>query len=120
MAEEEGGGEITDKQWETARETFNEKLGENEGGDVETYEKILGLMKNWESYTPAERREKSGGNHIFWHSKYSASEFDGKWELLKLTPIGDTADGQQQLAYRRCSNVKRMFDDIKEVHIESV
>ena len=82
MAEEEGGGEITDKQWETARETFNEKLGKNEGGDVETYEKILGLMKNWDTYTTAERREKSGDNHIFWKSKYSASEFDGKFELL--------------------------------------
>ena len=54
-------------------ETFNAKLAPNEGGDVETYEKILGLMKNWDTYTSAERREKSGGNHIFWKSKYSAS-----------------------------------------------
>ena len=63
MAEEkrgdEGVSEITDVQWTAARHAFHASLSPTEGVSVEKYEKILDLMVNWDTSTPAERREKS-------------------------------------------------------------
>ena len=47
------------------------------------------LLSTWEELTPAERRIKSGGNHVYWHKKYVVTEAQGVRELLITESEGD-------------------------------
>lgn len=101
---------ITAEQWEEAKRTFEESLPEENGMTVEKYNSIVHLLESWDQLTIAERREQSGGNHIYWKNKYKVTEAQGVKDLLILE-----ADGSTKI----CSHRGRMFDDIKAVHIES-
>ena len=62
--------EVTDSMWEAAGEKFYEKLPKDCGMSDEKYELVKSLLSNWDEMTPGDRREQSGGNHIFWAKYY--------------------------------------------------
>ena len=118
-------GEITSVQWDAARLAFLASLDDKEGLSVGKYEQIIDVLQSWEDCTPKERREKAGGNHVYWYEKFRVSAVGGKTELLMQenapAPAEGGAEGDVVItdAMKRCSHQDRMFDDIKQIHIES-
>jgi hypothetical protein len=107
--------EITDVQWEAAREAFMQSLSENQGMPERKYDRILDVLSAWDEMSPAERREMAGGNQAYWYGKYAVSDLDGDKHLL----IRETVPGTNVAELKRCSHVNRMFEDIRQVHTES-
>ena len=62
--------EVSEAQWDSAREIFYGKLGQDCGMAVEKYQRIKDLLCNWDTLSVPVRRERSGGNHVYWKKKY--------------------------------------------------
>ena len=56
--------------WEAAGEKFYKELPKDCGLPDEKYNKIKFLLEKWDELTASDRREMSGGNHIFWAKHY--------------------------------------------------
>ena len=108
---------VTDVQWDAARIAFKEGLQDTWGLQKEKYNQILNLLSDWDSLDPKERRELSGGNHVFWNKKYVVKEVNGVKEIYVKPTEGDGA--VEVTKAKRLSHRERMFDDIKQIHIES-
>lgn len=113
-------------QWDAARAAFSESLEPTEGMPLQKYQQILELLGDWDNLTPFERREKAGGNQSYWYKKFALTVNGGKKELLMkehAEVVGKDGDREAGVeitsAMKRCSHQERMWDDIKEVHLES-
>lgn len=104
-----GGMEVTDSMWEAAGEAFYEKLPKDCGMSDEKYELVKSLLSNWDEMTPGDRREQSGGNHIFWAKKYEVID-----DRLCYKPTSDDA-----LDIKKVACVETIFEDIRSVHTAS-
>ena len=104
-----GGMEVTEAMWEAAGEKFYEKLPVDCGLSDEKYSTIKSLLVNWDDLSPADRRDRSGGNHIFWSKKYQVVE-----DRLCYKVATDDA-----LDIKQVSCVETIFEDIKSVHTTS-
>ncbi|KAL1529671.1 hypothetical protein AB1Y20_000612 [Prymnesium parvum] len=101
---------ISSGQWAEAKKAFDEHYTHSHGMTEVKYHTIVQLLEKWEQLTPVERREVSGGNHVYWRNKYLVTEAQGVKDLLVRED-----DGSQKI----CSHRGRMFDDIKAIHIAS-
>ena len=98
--------EVTEAMWEAAGEKFYEKLPIDCGLSDEKYSTIKSLLVNWDDLSPADRRDRSGGNHIFWSKKYQVVE-----DRLCYKVATDDA-----LDIKQVSCVETILEDIKSVH----
>ena len=107
--------EVSEAQWDSAREIFYGKLGQDCGMAVEKYQRIKDLLCNWDTLSVPVRRERSGGNHVYWKKKYQVV---GE-QLCFTIPEGDEASEGDVLSIKQVSHQESMFDDIKMIHCAS-
>jgi hypothetical protein len=109
--------EVTDEMWDAALENFYNKLPDTVGLSAEKRDTIRDLLLNWDKDSAMERKVKSNGNHIYWHSKYMvaiAGEEDPRL-CYKLEDTGE--DDLTKLQF--VSSREEFFQHIKAVHIAS-
>ena len=100
--------------WRSAREKFYASIPKECGLPDEKHELIKKLLETWDDKSAAERREMSGGNHIFWRDKYRV--IDGHLCYAAGDAAGEDEDA---LNIKQVSCVSTMYDDIKSVHVAS-
>ena len=104
--------------WKSAREKFYASIPKECGMSDEKHELIKKLLEKWDDKSAAERREMSGGNHIFWRDKYRV--IDGRLCYAAGDAAGDAAgEDEDALNIKQVSCVSTMYDDIKSVHVAS-
>ncbi|KAL1524561.1 hypothetical protein AB1Y20_019451 [Prymnesium parvum] len=69
---------ISSGQWAEAKKAFDEHYTHSHGMTEVKYHTIVQLLEKWEQLTPVERREVSGGNHVYWRNKYLVTEAHGR------------------------------------------
>ena len=107
--------EVSEAQWDSAREIFYGKLGQDCGMAVEKHQTIKQLLSNWDTLSVPDRRERSGGNHVYWKKK---NQVVGE-QLCFTIPEGDEASEGDVLSIKQVSHQESMFDDIKMIHCAS-
>lgn len=115
---------ISEEQWAAAKGQFEAALTDTCGITEEKYDNITYLLGNWDVLTPKERREVGGGNQAYWAKKYTYVEVEGQMELLCAREGAGAAAGEEDggldlTTAMRVSHHGRMFDDIKEIHLNS-
>ena len=108
--------EISEAQWEMAGELFESKLNKDCGMTEEKYELVTELLSNWDEMSVAERRERSGGNHVYWRKKYQVV---GGMLCYVSTDDASQAEAEDVLSVKQVSHQGSMFDDIKMIHCAS-
>ena len=109
--------EVDEAMWEAAGEKFYEQLPKDCGLSDEKYDKIKDLLENWEHYSAGQRREISGGNHVFWSKKYRV--VGDRLCYKQGVDGGDEGGVEDALGIQQVSYCEQMFDDIMTVHTAS-
>jgi hypothetical protein len=108
--------EVTDDMWEAARENFHKDLPETVGLALEKRDAIKELLLTWDQVSATERKEKSHGNHVYWHGKYMVA-MTGEDPRLCFKIEDTSEDDLTKLQFVSCK--EEFFDNIKAVHIAS-
>ena len=100
-----------EQQWAEARRLFEQQLSERNCGTLTKakFDRIISLLTSWDTFTPAQRRDMSGGNHMYWNAKYAVAP-------------GTTAEDTQLIlrdGNKRVVHQDDLFDAIKDVHVQS-
>ena len=103
---------VSDEQWTEARRLFDEQVSARDDSTTLTkarYHTIMDLLKSWDDLTPTERKELSGGNHMYWRAKYAVAPgmTDDDCHLIYR-------DGNKRVVHK-----DNLFDAIKEVPVQS-
>lgn len=109
--------EVSDAMWEAAGEKFYRELPVDCGMADEKYSLIKNVLQTWDDLTAGDRREQSGGNHIFWQKRYRVVNDRLCYNVPDLAETGGEEDA---LEVKQVSCCEVMFDDIKSVHTASV
>ena len=102
--------EVDEAMWEAAGEKFYEQLPKDCGLSDEKYDKIKDLLENWDQYSAGQRREMSGGNHVFWSKKYRV--VGDRLCYKQGVDGGDEGGVEDALGIQQVSYCEQMFDDI--------
>ena len=99
---------VTPEQWDEARRLFESRMDEINCSVMpqEKYDKIVGLLANWDSLEPSARWEVSAGNAFYWRMKYTIADLGGRVLVLAGS-------------HKRVCTREILFDSIKEVHTNS-
>ena len=103
---------VTQEQWQEAERLFLDGSDRDDTSlamPQHKYDTIVHLLKNWDVLTPAEKREMSKGNYMYWKKKYTLSPADnaGGRELL------------YQVTLLRVAHEGNLFGCIKAIHTNS-
>ena len=100
---------VSDEQWAEAKRLFDAEVAKMNVSTLTKakYDGILDLLLEWDSLTPLERRERSGGNNIYWSKKYV------------VAPGTDDEDGRLLLrdGNKIVVHQEMLFQAIKDVHL---